>query len=465
VREPRGETSFFAFVSKNGSVITLLTDRPDWEHPHQKYMTRCPGRALGNRMARNRFPYGLLELTFDRRGDPITKQRTHLVPYQSETIPLKKISELEPDEIIWIMMMFDQIKEKYWVQRYRTKQLSYTAEMFVEKERMLKGVTDLAVRNGYKPIELEPLTTSDVTVETTADQWRSAPTRANEWIEKRYGDRVPDSVLNMLGKKRPALPFRGMTKETRGQLMKELTHVDPTWFGPKEELIRDRLWVARRNKAAVVEALAKEEFGKRKQEIIEWYDRHVQANFPTLLDAMVRCEFIVPDQYSHPDMAFDRASVKPNNILAFRDLVNEDKNSPNRSWISDWSVLLTAKLYGPRDGDKWRWKCYICKERWDSMFWKFRPTTAEAVARIAGVPVEELPEVIRHWREKDPYCGNSILERLDPMDWAVENPWKKVNFHVGVRTCKLCMKRYAKSKGLKFTLNNPANASYYSEEG
>ena len=91
-----------------------------------------------------------------------------------------------------------------------------------------------------------------------------------------------------------------------------------------------------------------------------------------------------------------------------------------------------------------------------SMMWEFDPSTSRAVADLAGVPLDDLPDVIRHWREKDPYRGNSILARLDPMDWSIENPWKELRFSIVVRTCKRCLQRHAKSMGLKFAADGPA---------
>jgi hypothetical protein len=34
-----------------------------------------------------------------------------------------------------------------------------------------------------------------------------------------------------------------------------------------------------------------------------------------------------------------------------------------------------------------------------------------------------MPIWLQHWYTMEPYDGNPILERTDPADWAIKNPW------------------------------------------
>jgi len=41
-----------------------------------------------------------------------------------------------------------------------------------------------------------------------------------------------------------------------------------------------------------------------------------------------------------------------------------------------------------------------------------------------------MPIFLQTYLKSELYGGNSILDRLDPMDWVPTNPWRKVNFNV-----------------------------------
>lgn len=60
----------------------------------------------------------------------------------------------------------------------------------------------------------------------------------------------------------------------------------------------------------------------------------------------------------------------------------------------------------------------------------FTPTTPEALATLCGCEVKDLPDVLQHWFKHEQYYGNCILDRVDPLEWVVKNPWKNMNFDV-----------------------------------
>ena len=37
--------------------------------------------------------------------------------------------------------------------------------------------------------------------------------------------------------------------------------------------------------------------------------------------------------------------------------------------------------------------------------------------------VAELPWPLQHWYSDAPYHGNSIIRRIEPSDWVLDNPW------------------------------------------
>ncbi len=62
----------------------------------------------------------------------------------------------------------------------------------------------------------------------------------------------------------------------------------------------------------------------------------------------------------------------------------------------------------------------------------FSPVNAEELAILTGKNVRELPDVLQDWNIAQPYYGNQILDRIDPVEWALENPWGKLDLRVAV---------------------------------
>lgn len=55
------------------------------------------------------------------------------------------------------------------------------------------------------------------------------------------------------------------------------------------------------------------------------------------------------------------------------------------------------------------------------------PHTSRDLAFLAGVEHSELPDVLQHWRARTESRGNHILDRIDPIAWALRNPWEHLN--------------------------------------
>lgn len=70
---------------------------------------------------------------------------------------------LKPETVIWILMMFEQIKQKYFIENHKVPELSYTGEMVQVSHALIErpAVKALAV-SGYKKLLVKPLTRQDV---------------------------------------------------------------------------------------------------------------------------------------------------------------------------------------------------------------------------------------------------------------------------------------------------------------
>ena len=89
----------------------------------------------------------------------------------------------------------------------------------------------------------------------------------------------------------------------------------------------------------------------------------------------------------------------------------------------------------------------------------FRPKTAEALAILCGCDVSALPDVLQHWTQADLYEGNPILDRIDPMGWVVENPWRNLGLDVAIYLSKRAYNQLRKG------LDLPPNRFWNQAEG
>ncbi|MCP5904876.1 hypothetical protein NL378_29335, partial [Klebsiella pneumoniae] len=60
--------------------------------------------------------------------------------------------------------------------------------------------------------------------------------------------------------------------------------------------------------------------------------------------------------------------------------------------------------------------------------------------------VEEMPIYLQHWNPgDDAYVGNHILQRIDPLEWRLDNPWDQLSFHVSIYLSKRGLAQVRKS--------------------
>ncbi|MGN0512723.1 MAG: hypothetical protein ACI4GD_00495 [Lachnospiraceae bacterium] len=67
---------------------------------------------------------------------------------------------------------------------------------------------------------------------------------------------------------------------------------------------------------------------------------------------------------------------------------------------------------------------------------KIIPTNIQEVAMVCGCTVQDLPKQIQHWKERDRYVGNPILQNIDPLLWNVKDPFEKMDFDITILLSK-----------------------------
>ena len=437
--------SYFVFAVSNGENLTVLTDREEGPHPMYWRMSRKPERQMAARWNKNYFPYHLLDLKQDSKGDFYAAERDGLVKYNTEAIKLAPLGSLPPADFMWTTLVLDRINEDFGKQNKLLPDLAYTGEMIVKPEVLVGSTGALVIDGYYKALELPTLRNEDVTRETTAEQWEHEPTTFNDWAEERYAKNVPAELLNVVGEQQRHLLGKssGLVEKSSWRHEKEnslLEGLSPVTFGDAKKLRKDQVWVARYNQMMHINQQVQEEYDKNHKDVIAWWNKAVTKQKNRLVEAALRMSFETKSvQYAS---WASEPTEKTKNIL---------KVQTESTW---WLSPDTAKL------GKWSrgfggWACYIQSEEDDTLlkanvFAVFQPDNPEALADIAGVKVTDLPVWLQHWYQNEPYDGNCILDRLDPLDWVVKNPWRKLQLYVHIPFAKSNYHRARKMLGLPF---------------
>jgi hypothetical protein len=507
IRDRDEYQSYFVFCIRNGGNLFVLTDAPQYSHPLQGMMTRRPDRALGERSCRAWFPYDLLGLKWDEEQERYYIERSDekaVAVYQQEHKVLKPIAELDPAETVWTTMMLDLIVRKFWNQGYQAPQLSYTGEMIKIEDRLIeKAQTANLPVAAYQPLALPALAVEDILTDAVdeAQVGRKAHS-PNRWLEERYKDKVNPAILNLVEQAgtvvllptfKPNSTFDktpdgtiiegGMRKLSSTDVSKlghffekdvrgrSLVVMDSTKFGTREQLEADRKFLARHNFATQINDLAYDEFKRREKEVVDWYVKACKKNLPAILSWCAHDEIWLDmgektafssNSSRGPQRQVTVGSEKawrPNtriyrSLLKRRNLIEE-----RRTKDYDYSAIGAHNLGG------WSGRDYTCavtdaKATYEVVFY---PSNAEELAVLAGVAVDELPDVLQHWSLAKDYIGNSILDRIDPMNWHAHDPWRKLNLKVRVPLSIRGLAKVEKAPGLPPLSNIVDRAVVYQE--
>jgi hypothetical protein len=455
IRDPVAEYSFFGFLIRNGENITFLTDVEPQTHPLQKYMKRSrgKGRAFESRAYQLRFPYQLFDFKFTDKGEYVEELggTKSLVPVNIKAALVCEIKDLEPDQALWSMMMFDIIQQRYWRERRRRDKLSYTGSGTVMLPEATSSNKGALVAAGHAPVPY--LTRKEINRDALKKNWKRKPTGQHYWMEDRYAHLVPDQAFNLVGEGKKLLLTTGEKVTDKGLLPMirsregELQSVDASAFGTPLEMEKDRRFLARHNQAVIIQKEAKKEYTRRVKKIRVWYEKKVRQNLDALMEFACKGKMMSEIQGAPPkkhkddfEHVFENGIPKPGNILH----VCIDKSPP--SWWRREAVCL----YSMREiGDYGRqiYSCFISKM--NATVWAhFTPKTPVSLSHMANVPVKELPDVLQHWYQTERYDGNCILDRIDPLEWKCKNPWMEETFEVVIGLSKRQFNRECKKRGL-----------------
>lgn len=488
IKDPLATSSFFAFVAKNGGNLTVLTDKPNEAHPLSKYMSRRPEKDFTNRVFRNHFPYGLLDLSVDYKGY-LHPGDNSLVPLQEKPIKIGSIATMEPDEIIWTVMMFALIDQKLYKENYHCAELSYTSEMIerpdIGSELIENNPTAICLIHDYKPLVAPILDPSST--ENDPQYQRFAGSGRNNWIYERYKNQIPCDILNglLLGdgstpfllsdgssilasKDRISTGFYGETlllkdpsevssctslsgvRFTLGRdtvdgalLLKKMTADE---FGSEEQIMNDYRWFARYNTAKFIQSKAEAECKSHEAELKEWVRKRIEPNLERICFDIIRTAF-GQEKTEHP---------------CHFSMTGLDGKWWERIQTHGAYIFVKDRLaYMRRQGTVIfplnrisEAGCWFSADAPCSFLLNAEALRIDDLLYLTGLSsADELPDVLRHWKNSsyhypEDYEGNSILNRVDPMDWIVKDPWNELRFNVVIGIGKKYLSKVKKELGL-----------------
>lgn len=477
IRDRDEYQSYFCFCIRNGGRLLILTDAPEYAHPLQGSMTRRPDRALGSRSVQAWFPYDLLGLRWDEENEEFYIEKsdeTGLAVYQQEHKVLKPMAEIGASELIWATMMLDQIVDRFWTKGETAPELSYTGEMLKTADRLISAAAgSLTTVSDYTPLALAPLTHADMQADAlNPAHIGKTGSGLHGWMEKRYGAKVDAAVFNtvaqggmlLLAEDAPLINNWHKDRVIEGRPMdggmraftpseveyagmghrshnakKGLVFFDSTKFGTREQIEADRVWLARHNYATEIKRMAEAEFEARKDEIKTWVAERYKAKLDNLIAYAGNQELWIETGLQgafesdgggggmrssiHLGTDADGKSIKRTfrPFMSLTDLAEE-----RRTKDYDYSTFGSIDLSQGYDRGKGAYLCALTGAA-ASYRIKFTPTTAAQLAFLCGVEVHDLPDVLQHWSLGRPYAGNHILDRIDPMVWALSNPWSELS--------------------------------------
>jgi hypothetical protein len=455
--------AYFVLGLRNGETITVLTDFEEGAHPEYHNVSRRPDRRLDERARQHWFPYRLLA------ADPVKhrqrRDKTALVKLDAKAVPIEEIPNLEPPEFIWLTLLFDRIAKKFDQDDYKTPELSYTGEMVVTPHVLVEGTSAIVLAGHYKPLILPKLTVKTATPELADNR---PPLGHNAWIEDRYRDRVPEVLLDVVGARRALEAGKEAGKllpgKVKGELLPDIRRqpgviswggsdlrlaalepmaLDPTSFGTRSDIEKNRGWYARQNLIKGVQRLATAEFAAKYKLIVSWYRKRIERNMPFLWKAVATGELVAPAQKWKSEI--DHDFPLPDTLVWDERNILHQKQAPKYNPFHPGRNKIT---FGGWDYDKNQNVCALEPPTRATIFTSISPDNPRALALLMGIPEKKLPWPLQHWTTREPYTGNCIIDRIDPQDSRLDDPWRHLDLGLSITLCKRAFNRLRKEHGL-----------------
>lgn len=470
VRTPDDFQSYFVFAIRNGGNVITLSDVPLQDHPLQNHLLRGrrQDKQFAERAYQNWFPYHLTNVKYDEEQGRIYFEHKDsqggIVPLNQQAFPLTALKDLKPYEVIWITLMFELIVERFWRKPVQPEQLSYTGDMV----RIQTSLIEQAKSSGlpvvqYDDINLPSLTVQEV-AEPQGDQLDALGKNGgnhNQWMIDRYKHQVHEASMNMLSTGESITYITDQNEDAPKPLKAKdrqriensivvrerhypIRHLDSASFGTRAQLAADRVFIARHNLAQEIQRLADREFDARKEEVLVWFRERIEANLDRLLSLAIKGRAWGQSKDKTPNQEFTaRREFKAPDGSHFYQIA---ELLTHEQWHKECYYLEASTFLNNGWNTAGHPYCYLNDTR-STYILGVCPQTKEDLAFLTNTPVDQLPDILQHWHVKTDNTHNHLLSRVDPIAWALSNPWENnglfnVKVALSIRALKEITKTY-----------------------
>lgn len=215
-------------------------------------------------------------------------------------------------------------------------------------------------------------------------------------------------------------------------------------FGSRESLMQDYRWFARYNEAKFIRQKAEAEYSERKNEVKSWVKNRIEQNLDRICKDIIRSQFS-EEKTEHP-CRFFMTEMKGE---WWRNVSTHDAITFAKDRLARFRRPGTERYPLHNNADA---GCWFADDAPCSYILKAHAIYTSDLLYLTGCSsADELPDVLQHWmhsRYDHGYAGNHILERVDPMDWVVKNPWDELHFDVVIGIGKKYLSKAKKELGL-----------------
>lgn len=439
IQSPDKYQSYFLFCLKNGENIILYTDKEENTHPLQGEMTRRPDRKFAERVGKNWFPYELFEYEFsdDMKNIYFSETKnTNLTVKQNEFIIVSDLKNIEARSLIWIITMFELIIEKDWT--LQLPELAYTNEMIINNELILlnKPNKNELIKSKYKKLELSKLTIDDVLNATETELGVMDSDKIIFWLVERYKNEVNEYLLNKMEFNKNFLLINNEQKEVTSyeysnisilgrDIRTRIKQLDPTYFGSKENIEKDRIFIARYNLAAAISHLAEIEYEERIYSLKKWYEEALIKNKANIIKLLYKKEI---------------NSIQKKNDRYIKKLMKIVKTEDYYGFYNNYGYIVKNNFKS----------CFFTEVK-TSHHALFNVFSTDDLMLITGInDINLIPDVFRNIYDEDnkSHEGNHLLNRIDPMLWNLRDPFNKFNFKFQINLSKRIYNKIMKGQDI-----------------
>lgn len=392
------ERSFFAFVIRNGENLYILSDRPIYKHPLQAKMSRCPGRDMSERIEGNYFPYNSISGidVSDLWGNGrygVSKNDDNMAPVVNNDCVRTKIgtfASLNQDEAFWAIYMFSLIKDRFYKEHIYLEDLSFCEANIIYDRLEENEKNEIALRSSIPYIEMKPVENP----ESIEMEYGRKSEHLYDYLIDRYVNKVDINVFNLIKQRDKTLP---MLTDNKSTYFRQYETLDLSSLRTEKELIYDQQWLARYNMAVSIGGMLNSDFDKNK-------DRVISEMLSMIINsAGYIINLILTKKFDGKIDSFEYAAKD----ISYRD------------------ITLGKEYY---DNYKSKYRCFFTGKN-PAVIISFNVKTAEEFATLCGVDIKSIPIELQHYHKNKRCCGNSILDNLDPLDWALFDPYDDLSFY------------------------------------